>query len=315
MTAPHSAFPPMSDDYDPWYQWLRHSRHGDDAALQQIVQGEVVEYVNRLLDAISWRSDMTLLDVGTGEGAVAFRAIERVGSALHAVFTDISPKLLRYAKDKALQTGVAEQCSFLLRSADALTDIPSGSIDVVTSRAALAYVSNKSGALDEFFRVLKPGGQISIAEPIFQDEALELVFATDWLARHAEAGSSPLPLLLRWRAAQWPDTLEKLQVNALMNYSERDLWKLFDACGFVGLHMELHFDMRAVPAISWESFLRSSPHPLSPPAGVILAEKFSPGESACIEAILRPVIEAGNSKATVRLAYLSATKPEFQLNR
>ena len=41
-----------------------------------------------------------------------------------------------------------------------------GSVDVVTTRSVLIYVKDKAAALREFYRVLKPGGRVSLFEPI-----------------------------------------------------------------------------------------------------------------------------------------------------
>ena len=42
--------------------------------------------------------------------------------------------------------------------------VVSGTVDVVATRAALAYVADKKAALGEFYRILKPGARLSIAE-------------------------------------------------------------------------------------------------------------------------------------------------------
>ena len=39
-------------------------------------------------------------------------------------------------------------------------------MDIVTTRSVLIYVEDKRRAFEEFFRVLKPGGRISLFEPI-----------------------------------------------------------------------------------------------------------------------------------------------------
>jgi ubiquinone/menaquinone biosynthesis C-methylase UbiE len=54
----------------------------------------------------------------------------------------------------------------MLASADSLADIADASVDVVTTRSVLIYVKDKAAALREFYRVVRPGGRISIHEPI-----------------------------------------------------------------------------------------------------------------------------------------------------
>jgi ubiquinone/menaquinone biosynthesis C-methylase UbiE len=100
----------------------------------------------------------TLVDVGAGEGLVAFRAIDRIGPSLRVILTDVSAPMLRYAESAALQRNLRPQCTFLECTAENLTGITDASVDVVATRAALAYVADKKAALGEFFRILKPGG-------------------------------------------------------------------------------------------------------------------------------------------------------------
>ena len=40
------------------------------------------------------------------------------------------------------------------------------SVDVVTTRSVLIYVKDKARAMREFYQVLKPGGRVSLFEPI-----------------------------------------------------------------------------------------------------------------------------------------------------
>lgn len=50
------------------------------------------------------------------------------------------------------------RASFVCASADDLSQIASGSVDVVTARSVLIYVADKAQCFREFYRVLKPGG-------------------------------------------------------------------------------------------------------------------------------------------------------------
>lgn len=151
---------------DEWSEWLMTHRHGGEPAVERSVQTAVDGYADQVLDAAGLAEGMTLADIGTGTGAVAFRAIDRIGKSLRVLLTDISGPLLRHVQSAAMQRNVLDQCSFFQTPADDLREIPDQSVDAVTTRAVLAYVSDKCAALREFRRILKPGGRVSIAEPI-----------------------------------------------------------------------------------------------------------------------------------------------------
>jgi ubiquinone/menaquinone biosynthesis C-methylase UbiE len=253
---------------------------------------------------------MKLADIGTGEGVIAFRAIERIGPTLSVVLTDVSAPMLRHAAALASQRQVQSQCAFLCCPADKLGGIADASVDVVTTRAVLAYVADKGAALREFHRVLKPGGRISIAEPILQDEAfLATALRTRIETEGVHAQDRFLPLLHRWKAAQYPDTQGKIASNPLVNYSERNLFDLVRGAEFVDIHLELHIDMLPSIIQSWEVFLHTSPHPWAPTPGVILEEQFTVEEREFFEKIMRPIVESPKAVTITRSVYLDATKP------
>jgi arsenite methyltransferase len=300
---------PAPED-DPWSEWLLHRRHADDPQLEKAVQQSMERYADQVLDHARLSPRMRLVDVGTGDGLVAFRAIRRIGVTLRVLMTDVSERMLWHVEQRALELGVRRQCTFLHCGADRLDGIADETADVVTTRAALAYVSDKKRALREFLRVLKPGGRISLAEPIFQDDALSTRALKRLLdSRPAEALHPFMPLLHRWKMAQFPDTEEKIRNSHIANYSERDLIRIAQGVGFDELHLELHIDVLPSLIPNWEAFLKSSPHPLAPPLRWILAEQFSAAERQLFEAIMRPVVEDPRTVATDRIAYLTAGKP------
>jgi arsenite methyltransferase len=61
---------------------------------------------------------------------------------------------------------VSDRCVFVEACADALHGICTESVDVVTTRSVLIYVEDERAAFDEFARVLRPGGRVSLFEPI-----------------------------------------------------------------------------------------------------------------------------------------------------
>ena len=203
---------------DLWSQWLLHGRYADDAQFRRAVTAAVDRYVERLLDGAQLAAGQTLLDVGTGEGVVAFRAIERVGTDLRVWLTDVSRPILQHAEKEAAGRGVRGQCTFLHCSADSLEGVADASVDAVVTRSVLAYVPDKTAALREFHRVLRPGGRISLAEPVFQDDALAALAIRSVIDSSPAGRVNPLTVLLhRWKAAQYPDTEEKIRKSALAN--------------------------------------------------------------------------------------------------
>jgi ubiquinone/menaquinone biosynthesis C-methylase UbiE len=252
---------------------------------------------------------MTLVDVGAGEGLVAFRAIEHIGPSLRVILTDVSAPMLRYAESVSLRRSLRSQCTFIECSAENLLGIADSSVDVVTTRAVLAYVSNKKAAFGEFYRVLKPGGRLSIAEPILQDDAL---YARA-LRRRIEDKSLPadrfLTLLHRWKAAQFPDTEDACAISPLADYSERDLLNMASGAGFTEIHLQLHIDVVLSLMTNWEVFLGSSPHPWAPSLKQILSERFTPEDREFFERVVRPTVESGKNATTNRAVFLQAQRP------
>jgi ubiquinone/menaquinone biosynthesis C-methylase UbiE len=294
---------------DVWSEWLLHRRHADDPAYGHLVQGIVQAYADRVLDGAELNYGTILLDIGAGEGLVAFRAIERIGASLKVILTDLSGPMLEYAEAVSQVRNVRSQCRFVECSAERLEGIADASVDVVTSRAVLAYVADKPAALRELHRVLKPGGRLSIAEPLMQDDA----FYARALRNRIEDRSRPadrfLTLIHRWKAAQFPDTEEAAANSPIVNYSERDLLNMVRGAGFTEIHLQLHIDVLPSIVTSWDVFVGKSPHPWAPSLKQILAERFSAEEAEFFERTMRPTIESGQNVTTDRVIYLQAQKP------
>jgi len=305
--TPTAPTPPASDL---WADWLLHHRHGGDPQFRQHIQHAIERYRDRVLDAAHLAPHTTLLDVGAGDGLIAFGAIARIGPALRVILTDLSAPLLRHAEDLANQRGIRSQCTFLEGTAENLASIAGATIDTLTTRAVLAYVLDKRAAFREFFRVLKPGGRISLCEPISQDDAFEAAALTRLVAtQQATPETEFLHLLQRWKSAQFPATERDISTNPLTNFSERDLLRLAREAGFTHLHLELHIDHFPARYTNWDTFLDIAPHPWSPTLRQVLSDRFSEPERQLFTQVMRPMIESGNHTTTETLAYLSADKP------
>lgn len=297
------------EESDIWSNWLLHRRHGNNQNQAQNLKPTIEKYASKIIDGARLSDGMTLVDIGSGEGLIAFGAVARVGDSLRVILTDISKPMLSHAEHIAEQLNIKDQCTFINCSADNLQSIPSASVDVVTTRSVLAYVDNKPAALQEFYRILKPGGRISIAEPIFRDESINLLAMKNWIMNNVDNEDiERMRLLHQWKSAQYPDSPDEIMTNSLTNYSERDLFFMAKECQFTDIHLELHIDAVNESSIPWEVFLDQSPHPLAPTLREILKTKFSLEDQIVFEQMMRYSLEKDSRDGIDRMAYLTATK-------
>jgi len=310
MTTAHDpSTHPAAAPNDRWYQWLMHSRHADDPQELALLRSETARQAERVLVGAQLQPGMTLVDLGCGDGLVGLRAAEILSGNLRLILTDISAPLLDQARASAAQRGMLSQCVFIECNADDLSALPDASVDAVTTRSVLAYVAQRQRAFDEIWRVLRPGGRLSVAEPMLIDEAR---FAC--ALRAAVEAVAPaerdlfLTLLHRVKAAQFPDTQEAMAACPMTSYTERDLVTLACNSGFGQIHMELHIDVRPSRFSSWHAFMGSAPHPLAPSLSDVLRDQFSADERAFFEQQVRPGIEDASTLAHERMVYLTAQK-------
>jgi arsenite methyltransferase len=149
-----------------------HFFHGRDAAL-------MFDYDREWLDAApeaavasfagvgnphlrsALRAGETVLDLGSGAGLDSIIAARQVGAAGRIIGLDLNPHMCEKAKAHATATGATFECH-----AGQMENIPlpDESVDVVISNGVINLSFRKRRVVEEIFRVLRPGGRISIAD-------------------------------------------------------------------------------------------------------------------------------------------------------
>ena len=139
-----------------------------------------------------------VLDVGCGAGATASFIAKRVGCRVVGV--DISEGMIQRSREWAKREGVADRVEF--RVADA-QDLPfeDDLFDAVITESVTAFPEDKQKAVDEYARVVKPGGYVGLNESTW----LKVPPPADvvaWASQDLGAGVKPLT------SAEWVGLLE-----------------------------------------------------------------------------------------------------------
>lgn len=104
-----------------------------------------------------------VLDVGSGAGIDSILAARRVGPEGKAIGLDILEPMTERARQHADEAGVGGWTEFRVGEMERVP-LPDASVDVVISNGVLNLSARKSRALAEIFRVLRPGGRLSMAD-------------------------------------------------------------------------------------------------------------------------------------------------------
>ena len=115
-----------------------------------------------MMDWLAPRPGQRLLDVAGGTGDISFRFLKRAGHG-HATVLDLTEPMLVEGRQRAEASRMANCLNWVVGDAMSLP-FEDNSFDVYTISFGIRNVTLPQEALNEAFRILKPGGRLMILE-------------------------------------------------------------------------------------------------------------------------------------------------------
>ncbi|WP_026606251.1 class I SAM-dependent methyltransferase [Methylocapsa acidiphila] len=155
------------------------------APFYDFVFGALFSRARRAAAEAAERVGGRVLEVGVGTG-ISFPDYSR---STRLVGVDLSEPMLRKAQEKIAELGLNNVEGLSVMDAEHMA-FPDNSFDVIVAQLVVTTVPNPEGTLDEFMRVLKPGGEIVLVSRVGADKGPRRVIE-QWL--------TPLTRFLGWR--------------------------------------------------------------------------------------------------------------------
>ena len=155
------------------------------APVYDLIFGAVFERGRQAAVEAAERIGGRILEVGVGTGI----SLPLYSSDCRLCGVDISEPMLRKAQERVAELNLGNVEGLWAMDAERLS-FPDGSFDVVVAQYVITTVPNPEATLDEFARVLKPGGEIVLVSRIGAEAGLR---------RSLEHWFQPAARKLGWR--------------------------------------------------------------------------------------------------------------------
>ncbi|MDY6875510.1 MAG: arsenite methyltransferase, partial [Chloroflexota bacterium] len=128
---------------------------GNPTAITELLPGEVV------------------LDLGSGGGIDCFLAAKKVGPEGQVIGLDMTPDMIKLARRNAKKVG-ATNVEFRYGEMEDIP-LPDEAVDVIISNCVINLSPDKSAVFGEAYRVLRPGGRMSVSDIVIHGELAQSI--------------------------------------------------------------------------------------------------------------------------------------------
>ena len=113
------------------------------------------------------KHNQTIIDIGTGTGLLAFKALEQLNGTGKIIFSDKFKDCLDSCENFLKEQGITQGYEMLQCPAEKIP-LPDNSVDTAMMRSVLVHIVDKQPAINEIYRILKKGGHFCCFEPIIR---------------------------------------------------------------------------------------------------------------------------------------------------
>lgn len=237
-----------------WSEWLNKTRFSH---LNEEQKAQTLNWLlavrDVLLETANIQKGQKIIDLGTGTGLLGFGILEKFGTNVELIFSDKFQDCLDGCEKLLNSMNIEHKASFLLSDCSDIK-LEDESVDKALMRSVLVHIVDKQPAINEIYRILKPGGEFVAFEPIINSntkywELTDAAQITDWK---------------EFKKAE--DDFMSAPDNPLVNFNQNTLAQNLENAGFSDgtVDVETTVSNYTVDESTVESWMTSRPSPEEP---------------------------------------------------